>query len=148
MKPVAFLAVLALGLASAAGAAEGPAGIAFAQAEEGTWWCRDGDSRRAIGCALALCRKQSGGQECHPTRWCMPAGWSGFMVVWLPEFHSTHVVCGLPSQAAVGGALKAICDAGEEFTRCDLVEVIDPDGGASAVADTSWPGPAGRDAAE
>ena len=43
------------------------------------------------------------------------------MVVWLPEFHSTHVLCGMPGEAAATAAMKAICDAGAEFTQCDLV---------------------------
>jgi hypothetical protein len=64
------------------------------------------------------------------------------MVVWLPEFHSTHVLCGMPGEAAATAAMKSICDAGAEFTQCDLVLYIDPGGNQSDVTGTSWPGPA------
>jgi hypothetical protein len=64
------------------------------------------------------------------------------MVVWLPEFHSTHVLCGMPGLEAATAALKAVCAAGVEFTRCDLVLTIDPEGNQSEVTDVSWPGPA------
>lgn len=57
-----------------------PMGIGFAQAEEGTWWCREADAGMALGCALDKCRKESNGQDCVATRWCTPAGWSGLMV--------------------------------------------------------------------
>ena len=123
-------------------AADGPPGIGFVQAEEGTWWCRDPDAAKAFACAEKQCAAGAAGQDCHRTRWCMPAGWAGLMIVWLPEFHSTQVVCGLPSQASVGAALKAICDSAEEYTRCDFIRVIDPDGADHDVSDMSWPGPA------
>ena len=64
------------------------------------------------------------------------------MVAWLPEFHTTAIVCGLGSEAAVGAALKALCDATGEYTRCDFFSVIDPDGNAREVSDVSWSGPA------
>ena len=143
----ALVAAAAL-LAPQPALADGPVGIAFAQAEEGTFWCRDADLRRAFDCAQKRCVREAGGQECQVTRWCLPAGWSGLMVVWLPEFHATQIVCGLPDQAAVGGALRAVCDAGAEFTRCDLVRTIDPDGADHEVSDTSWPGPADGAATE
>jgi hypothetical protein len=119
-----------------------PVGIGFAQAEEGTWWCPDSSAAKALDCALDKCRTESNGQDCVATRWCTPAGWSGLMIAWLPEFHTTVILCGAGSQATVGAGLKAICDATEEFTRCDLIRVIDPDGNANEISDTSWPGPA------
>lgn len=127
---VAALAAAAAALMplSPAAAQEGPSGIGFAQAEEGTWWCRDADPAKAFACARDKCATESGGQECFPTRWCFPAGWSALMVVWLPEFHSTHVVCGMPGRPAAIGALTAICQSAPEFTGCDLVVAIDPDG--------------------
>ena len=128
-------------LVSAPADAEGPAGIGFAQAEEGTWWCLDPKFGAAVDCAGRKCRAESGGQECHITRWCFPAGWSALMVVWLPEFHSTHVVCGMPGEPAAREAMRAICAAGDEFSRCDLILLIDPDGQEIDVSDTSWPGP-------
>ena len=122
-------------------AADGPVGIGFAQAEEGTWWCNGSAPQIALTCAEKKCRAEAGGQDCYPTRWCFPAGWSALMVVWLPEFHSTHVLCGMPGQPAAAAAMKAVCEAGTEFSRCDLVAFIDPDGAVIDVTDTSWPGP-------
>lgn len=136
------LAAGAISLSLPAGAAEGPLGIGFAQAEEGTWWCQALAAGAALDCARRKCEAESGGQDCHATRWCFPAGWSALMVVWLPEFHSTHVLCGMPGRDAATAAMKAICDAGAEFTQCDLVLVIDPDGTQDDNVGVSWPGPA------
>ncbi len=136
------LAAGTLGLFLPAHAAEGPLGIGFAQAEEGTWWCQAMAAGTALDCAVQKCDTEAGGQDCHATRWCFPAGWSALMVVFLPEFHSTHVLCGMPGKEAAAAAMKAICDAGAEFTQCDLVLTIDPDGNHSEVVGTSWPGPA------
>lgn len=127
----------------AAGASE-PVGIAFAQSASATVWCRDASPDKAITCAMDKCRREAAGEACNPTRWCAPAGWSGAMVAWLPEFHATMIVCGASAEAAVLAALKALCDAGEELTRCDMVGVIDPEGVESARADLTWPGPATR----
>ena len=132
-------ALLALAVPAAA---QAPIGIAFVQAEEGTWWCRDADPAAAFACAAKQCASEANGQDCHRTRWCMPAAWSGLMMVWLPEFHATTVVCGVPSQAAAAAALQALCETSEEFTRCEVVRFIDPDGGEHAVTEPSWPGPA------
>jgi len=136
------IAFVGLWLAAPARAEEGPTGIGFVQAEEGTWWCRGPRPGSALDCAAMKCKTESGGQECHPTRWCFPAGWSALMVVWLPEFHATHVLCGMPGDEAAIAAMRAICDAGEEFTQCDLVLTIDPDGKQSDLAGRTWPGPA------
>jgi hypothetical protein len=132
--------LLAMVLASPA-LAEGPSGIGFAQAEEGTWWCLDETVGATLDCARQKCLAESGSQECHATRWCFPAGWSALMVVWLPEFHSTHVLCGMPGEQAARDAMRAICAAGAEFSRCDLLLLIDPDGKETDVSDQSWPGP-------
>ena len=56
--------------------------------------------------------------------------------------HDAGGTGGSSSEAAVGAALQAMCSATEEFTRCDFASVIDPDGDAHDVTDTSWPGPA------
>jgi hypothetical protein len=120
--------------------AEGLEGIGFAQAEEGTWWCRGETVDAALDCARQQCLAESGGQQCHATRWCYPAGWSALMVVWLPEFHATHILCGMPGPEAAAAAMQAICEAGAEFSRCDLVLHIDPQGKEIDVAGPSWPG--------
>ncbi len=62
------------------------------------------------------------------------------MVTWLPEFHATHVLCGMPGAEASLAAAKAICEAGAEFNRCDLVLHIDPTGAETPVDDASWSG--------
>jgi hypothetical protein len=139
--PLAFLAITLVPLTSAL-AQSGPVGIGFAQAEEGTWWCREGEPGKALSCALDKCRAESGGQDCHPTRWCSPAGWSGLMTVWLPEFHSTMPFCGASGEAALIGAFKALCDGSPDVTRCDVTAIIDPDGNERQIGDASWPGPA------
>lgn len=144
LSTILMVLVLLIGAAGqrAASAQSAAVGIGFAQAEEGTWWCRNAAPTDALACALDKCRKESNGQDCFATRWCAPAGWSGLMVAWLPEFHTTVILCGSSSQATVGAALKAICEATEEFTGCDLFTVIDPEGNAHEVSETSWPGPA------
>lgn len=135
------LAALLLAAVPAAKAADGPVGIAFAQAEEGTFFCRDADASKAFACALKQCRDATNGQDCVATRWCTPAGWSGTMVGWLPEFHATQVVCGVGSAEAVRAALRAMCENTPEYSRCDLLSIIDPDGKVTQIDDVSWPGP-------
>ena len=137
---VAAVVALALMPAPASAADLGPSGIGFVQAEEGTWWCRDVDAAAAFSCARAKCDAESGGQECFATRWCYPAGWSALMIVWLPEFHSTHVVCGMPGRPAAVAALTAICQNAPEFTGCDLVRTIDPDGNEEEMSQSIGPG--------
>ena len=139
---LSVIAALALSASFPAGATEGPFGIGFVQAEEGTWWCQAMEAGAALDCAHRKCMAEAGGQQCVATRWCFPAGWSALMVVWLPEFHSTQVLCGMPGKPAATAAMKAICDAGAEFTRCDLVLHIDPDGNQTDATGTTWPGPA------
>lgn len=134
----------ALVMSSPSFAQPAPTGIAFAQAEEGTWWCRDETPAKALACAVDKCREKSAGQECHATRWCLPAGWSGLMTVWLPEFHATTIVCGTSGETAVIAALKAICDASPFVTRCTPFAIIEPDGTERGIDDLDWPGPAIR----
>ncbi len=133
----AFALAIAVALPAAA---EGPTGVGFAQAEEGTWWCHGDTLGAALDCARQQCLRESGGQDCFATRWCFPAGWSALMVVWLPEFHSTHVFCALPGPEAAAVAARAVCEAGAEFSRCDLVRLIDSEGREAAIDDLSWAG--------
>jgi hypothetical protein len=122
-------------------AQSGPSGIAFVQAEEGTWFCRGTDEAKAIDCATKKCVAGGNGQECHATRWCFPAGWSGVMVVWLSEFHSTVPLCGAPSSAAAQEALKSLCAGFDDGHRCDLISLISPEGKEETVEGVIWPGP-------
>jgi hypothetical protein len=139
---ILFLVLVATVLgALPAFAQSGPSGIAFVQAEEGTWSCRGTDAAKAFDCARKKCAAEGNGQQCHPTRWCYPAGWSGVMVVWLSEFRSTVPLCGAPSAASVQDALKALCAGFDDGHRCDLVTLIGPDGKEEAVEGVVWPGP-------
>jgi hypothetical protein len=119
-----------------------PQGIGFAQAEEGTWLCRHEHPEEALACARELCSEQAPGQDCWPTAWCFPAGWSGMMVVWLPDFHFTETLCGAPSEAALVDALRTYCTAEEAATHCDLSTIVDPEGNERTVENQSFPGPA------
>lgn len=141
-----FLIALSMVLApfSAAVAQSAPVGIGFAQAEEGIWWCQNTDPSKGLACALDKCRKESPDQECHPTRWCLPAGWSGLMTVWLPEFHNTIVLCGTAGDAAVVAALEALCDDSPYVTRCVPFVIIDPQGNVRPIEGLDWLGPAVR----
>jgi hypothetical protein len=133
----------ALALATPAAAQDRPPqGIGFAQAEEGTWLCRNESPAEALSCARELCSEQASGQECYPTAWCYPANWSGLMVIWLGDFHATHALCGAPNEAALTAALGALCAGNEGATNCDLFKVIDPDGNEREVQGISFPGPA------
>jgi hypothetical protein len=145
MKIPAFallLSALAIAPPSPLAAQDGPVGIGFAQAEEGTWWCRDQDPGQALACAAQKCKTESGGQDCHPTRWCSPAGWSGLMTVWLPEFHATTPLCGVSGETALIAGFQALCAGSPDVTRCDLTLIIDPDGNETEITDASWEGPA------
>jgi hypothetical protein len=145
--PGAIAALLVL-VATGARAGDAPIGIAFAQAEEGTFSCRNADPVKAFACAQKQCRDAPGKQQCVVTRWCTPAGWSGTMVAWLPEFHTTQVVCGVGSEEAVRAALKAMCNNTPEYSRCDLLSIIDPDGKVTVVEGVAWPGPMVKPPAE
>lgn len=139
MNKAALLFLSAL-LAYPLAAQSAPAGIGFVQAEEGTWFCRDADAAKAFDCAARKCAAEGGGQDCHPTRWCFPAGWSGTMTVWLSEFHTTVPICGAPSGQAAREALKALCAGFDDGHRCDLTAIIDPEGKAEAIEGVVWPG--------
>lgn len=137
MLPLAALIALLLLPASAMAA---PAGIGFVQAEEGTWFCRAGEPADAFNCARKKCVAEGNGQECHATRWCFPSGWSGVMVVWLSEFHSTVPICGAPTAESAKEALKSLCAGFDDGHRCDLIRMIDPEGKSEEVEGVVWPG--------
>lgn len=123
---------------------QAPQGIGFAQAEEGTWLCRHDDPGEALSCARELCLEQASGQECWQTAWCFPANWSGLMTIWLDDFHTTHVLCGAPSEASLTEALEAICAGDQGATSCDVTMMIDPDGNERPLEGVSFVGPAGQ----
>jgi hypothetical protein len=136
------LAAIALAGAPALAQDRPPQGIGFAQAEEGTWLCRHDQPDEALSCARELCIEQASGQECWQTAWCYPANWSGLMTVWLADFHTTHVLCGAPSEASLTQALAAICAGDSAATRCDVTMIIDPEGKEKEPQGVSFAGPA------
>jgi hypothetical protein len=115
-------------------------GIGFAQAEEGTWLCRHEDPNEALACAREHCAEEAGGQECYATAWCFPAGWSGIMTLWLPDFHTTRVLCGFDNEAALKEVFAALCKSDKFATHCDLTRTVDPDGNEREVQDVTFPG--------
>jgi hypothetical protein len=119
-----------------------PHGIGFAQAEEGTWLCRHDQAEEALSCAREQCSEQAPGQECWATAWCFPANWSGLMTVWLEDFHTTHVLCGVPSESALRQALAGICAGDHSAISCDITLIINPEGVEVPVQDESIAGPA------
>ncbi len=136
------LAVLLAFAAAPALAQSGPTGIGFAQAEEGTWYCRGDTPEAALNCARDKCRAEAGQQTCYRTAWCFPARWSGTMVVWQGEFHSTQPLCGAPSRDAVLGAFGALCAGNEFAVSCDLILTIDPEGTEAESPGVTWAGAA------
>ena len=139
---IAAIVALAAMLFSGSAMAQGPIGIGFAQAEEGTWWCRGDNTVETLDCARDRCEAEAGGQECLRTAWCYPAGWSGLMTVWLGEFHTTEIVCGAPSRGALEAALDGFCVANAFAVSCDTFLFIDPEGN-EIDAFLSFTGPAG-----
>jgi hypothetical protein len=125
----------------AAGTAPQPQlGIGFAQAEEGTWFCRHEAFADALSCAQELCAEQAVDQECVPSAWCLPARWSGLMTIRLQDFQAAQVLCGIGSEAALSATLAVLCADNEAATSCDLVRTIDPDGNETLVEGVTFPG--------
>jgi len=116
-------------------------GIGFAQAEEGTWYCRGDDPIATLNCAQRKCGVDAKGRECVRTRWCDAAGWSGLMTVFLLDFHSTEIICGAPTETALRAGLRAFCAGNEYAQSCSIFLVVDPDGKERELTDESFPGP-------
>jgi hypothetical protein len=120
-------------------------GIGFAQAEEGTWHCLHHEPGEALACAREHCLEQAPDQECAPTAWCYPARWSGTMTLWLSEFHTTQVLCGMPDEATLQEVLAGLCWFNKDATSCDLTLIVDPDGKEQVVEGITFPGGASDD---
>ena len=103
-------------------------GIAFSQAEEGTWYCLGEKAETALNCAVKKCKAKAGGQECVKSRWCANAGWSGLMTVFLSGFHTTEILCGAPSEQALRSALDLFCAGNKYATKCSIFLTVDPTG--------------------
>lgn len=135
--------VAALALASAPAAAQdGPPGIAFAQAEEGSFWCQAHNPDDGFACALQQCEAGANGPDCIATAWCAPARWSGLLTVWFSDFHATMPLCGMPSREVLEAAAEAICTADPAAWMCNLTTLIDPDGNETD-AGREWVGGGG-----
>jgi len=122
-------------------AAHAASGIGFAQAEEGTWYCKGDDPVAALKCAAKKCEAEAAGQGCVRTKWCFNARWSGFMTVFLPDFHSTEIICGAPDRQALHAAFKAYCAGNKYALNCSLSIMIDPSGKELEITDAEFPGP-------
>jgi len=130
--------VLAAGLFAATPAmAQGPVGIAFAQAPEASAGvCTGGSPEAALNCARARC--VAGGEgllpsDCLRVKWCFPAGWSGDVFLQVADGPHWHeYLCGWDSRAAVEAAAAISCDRSRRDTlvECALVGLWDPDGTA------------------
>ena len=138
---IVLAAFTALTLTSSAPAQESTLqGIGFAQAEEGTWYCLHHEPGEALACAREHCLEQAPEQECAPTAWCYPARWSGTMTIWLSDFHTTQVLCGMPDEATLQEVLAGLCWFNKEATSCDLTLIVNPDGKEQAMEGMTFPG--------
>jgi len=137
---IVLATLTALTLAPPAGAQESTLqGIGFAQAEEGTWHCLHHEPGEALACAREHCLEQAPDQECAPT-WCYPARWSGTMTLWLSDFHTTRVLCGMPDEATLQEVLAGLCWFNKDARSCDLTLIVDPDGKELAMEGMTFPG--------
>ena len=120
-------------LSGATAGQDGPQGIAFVQAPEQSYGVAMGPTpQSAFAAATARC--VDGGavaEDCIPTNWCFPAGWSVAVSLMHQEgFHWREAICGLPSEAAALSTVRALCAPGERpgIIECVLSQVFDPQG--------------------
>lgn len=127
-----LLAVL-LSLCLPGMAAAQPLGIAFVQAPEQAQGMAMGATPEAAF-AAATQRCIEGGalpEDCLPTNWCFPAGWSIDLFVQHREgLHWHEVHCGLPDRGLAITYAEFACDIGvrTDLTDCMLVQLWDPEG--------------------
>lgn len=111
-------------------------GVAIVQAPESSWGMAMADTpEEGLKAATEMC--VAGGalaQDCIPTTWCLPAGWTVTIGVMHPEgLHWSESVCGLPSRHAAEAVAGILCDpASREYPmlECALAQIYDPDGNA------------------
>ena len=113
--------------------ADGPPGIAFVQApEQASGMAMAQTPQQGFAAAIQQC--VDGGaypEDCIPTNWCQPAGWSiDLFVMHNAGNHWHEVVCGLPNREVAQSVSAALCNAQDRpwIIECDLVQVYDPDG--------------------
>lgn len=114
-------------------AQDGPAGIAFVQAPEmSSGMALAPTQAEAFAAATAEC--VAGGAEaedCIPTNWCQPAGWSIDLFVMHTEgLHWHEVTCGLPTPELARAIAETLCDTENRpwIAECELVQLYDRDG--------------------
>ena len=111
----------------------GPAGIAFVQApEQSSGMAFGATPAEAFAAATAICMESGAyAEECIPTNWCQPAGWSvDAFVMHAAGNHWHEVVCGLASDEVAKAVGNAICDTSVSpyITECLIVQLYDPQG--------------------
>lgn len=127
------LLAAALMLPTAAAAQDGAPGIAFVQAPEMSYGMAMGATpAEAIDAATAQCVEGGAmAEDCIPTDWCKPAGWSVDIFIQHREgLHWHETVCGLASEDVALSVGAALCDTDAQpwIMMCDLVQVWDPQG--------------------
>lgn len=136
MRRIMLFAVAVIGLGVLpAGAQHGPQGIAFVQAPEMAMGLAVADTPEAgFTAATAQCVENGAeAEDCLPTNWCLPAGWSVDLFVMNEEgFHWHDFHCGLPSYEAAVRVAEGLCapDIREGLIECLPVQFYDPDGTA------------------
>ena len=113
--------------------ADGPAGIAFVQApEQSSGMALAATPADAFAAATAICMESGAyAEDCIPTNWCQPAGWSvDAFVMHQAGNHWHEVVCGLASGEVAQAVGDAICDKAVRpyITECLVVQLYDPQG--------------------
>lgn len=133
MRISSFALPLGLILAGPLAAQDGPLGIAFVQAPEQSSGVATGRTpAEAFDRATALC--VAGGataEDCLPTNWCFPAGWSvDIFVQHVEGLHWHEVHCGLQSPELALRLAEVACNADDRpwAIECALVQVYDPEG--------------------
>lgn len=136
---IEFVAVLAILLAVSCGVAraQGPVGIAFAEAPEmGSGVCVAGNPDAGFACAREKCMQ--GGAEardCLRVAWCYPAGWSVDVFMQHREGPHWHEYsCGWASREAAEKAVQIKCGppATEQLIECAAMRFWDPQGTESS----------------
>lgn len=131
-----LLSLLLASMVSAAGAQDGPAGIAVVQAPEaGLGVCNATNMEDGIDCARTECIEQSGltENECVVDLWCQPALWSADIFMQHTEGPHWHqVICGWQDRENLDAAIALRCDS-DYLIECSAVRIWDPEGNEIAV---------------
>lgn len=114
-----------------------PMGIAFVQAPEMSQGMGRGETpdeafaAATADCVTAGAYMSATPEDCLPTNWCFPSGWSIDIFAQHQEGPHWHEMqCGLPDRAVAERVAEALCDraARPYLIECALVQVYDPEG--------------------